>query len=246
MQSNIPMLWVTSGVHLTPENPKSALINGFVRTLRNEMVTANISLLDLSSKSSKEIAAQISSLVKSIMAKPVEDSTGKITRKALPDWEFCEYQGLRYVPRVILDKETSAKYTLQGDHKTQMEPYRQSQKDLGLVCSRRGMLSSLVFEDRELTGLNLPTDHVELCPDVFGLSPEDVATALDITPFAKLGIACSGIIKRVGSTVEDFAIGDRIFTLAPNEFRNRLSIPAAACSKIPADIDPIVCPQTIS
>lgn len=63
---------------------------------------------------------------------------------------------------------------------------------------------------------------------------------LEIVSFGTLGIACSGIIKRIGSNVEDFHVGDRIFTLSPNEFRNRFSIPAAACNKIPADINPIV------
>jgi len=171
MGVSAPVLWVTSGVHLAPENPKGALINGFIRTLRNELATANFSLLDLSSKSPKEAAAQISSLVKLIMARPAVDSA-EVTRKVIPDWEFCENQGLRYVPRVVPDNETSSKYTRQKDHETQIEPYRQGQKNLGLVCPQRGMLGSLIFEDQGWARSELPPDHIELCPDVFGPNPE--------------------------------------------------------------------------
>lgn len=67
-----------------------------------------------------------------------------------------------------------------------------------------------------------------------------MTNALEIGSFGTLGIACSGIIRRIGSKVEDFQVGDRIFTLSPNEFRNRFSIPVASCNTIPADTNPIV------
>ena len=104
-----PILWVTSGVHLDPQNPKSALITGFARARRNEIVNADFNLLDLSSKSSTVAATQVSSLVKLILGTQTETSA-EVTRKTIQDWEFCEFQSLRYVPRVWMDSETAAKY----------------------------------------------------------------------------------------------------------------------------------------
>lgn len=169
--ASVPVLWVTSGVHLVPKNPGSAMITGFARSLRNETDAMNFNLLDLSSNTLTETATYIASLVKSLMGTQIPDDE-EATRMPMSDWEFCEYQGLRYVPRVWLDTETAARYSAQNDHRTLMEPYAQNEKNLGLVCSQRGILGSLAFKDKGLVGSELLADHVEISPDMFGLHSE--------------------------------------------------------------------------
>jgi len=171
MSIAVPVLWITSGVHLDPQNPKGALITGFARTLRNEVVNSEFNLLDLSSKSQTEAATQISSLVKLILGRQTEASA-EATRKTIHDWEFCEFQGLRYVPRVTMDSATVAKYNAGKDHMRELEAYAHNEKNLGLVCAQRGILSSLVFQDKGVAKLDLPDEHVEISPDVFGLNSE--------------------------------------------------------------------------
>jgi len=150
------LLWVTSGVHLLADKPEMGLVTGFARALRNELLSFRFNILDISAQDTETRAQWVSNLFTMLSSRPAD--MGDL--EAL-DWEFCEYGGIIYVPRLITDQKTRARYGNQSDqHQTGMEPYRQEEKNLGLVISSRGMLSSLVWKDHELG--ELEPDHVEV------------------------------------------------------------------------------------
>ena len=151
------LLWVTSGVHLAADKPELALVTGFARALRNELQFFQFNTLDLSTQDTEARAQWVSSLFAML------SSTTSIRNSNIEalDWEFCEYGGILYIPRLVVDLKTRARYGNQSDiHQTKMEPYRQADKNLQLVIPSRGMLSSLVWKDHELGVLE--PDHVEV------------------------------------------------------------------------------------
>ena len=158
------LLWVTSGAHLAAEKPELALVTGFARAFRNELQSFRFNLLDLSTQDTEAWAQWVSNLVTVLSSRPADLET----LEAL-DWEFCEYGGILYIPRLVVDQKTRARYGNQSDqHQTEMEPYRQEEKNLELVISSRGLLSALVWKDHELG--ELEPDHVEVQVAANGLN----------------------------------------------------------------------------
>jgi len=152
------LLWVTSGVHLAADKPELALVTGFARALRNELQSFRFNTLDLSTQDTELRAQWISNLFAMLSSRPA--NMENLSLEAL-DWEFCQYGEILYIPRLVVDQKTRAKYGNQRDqHQTKMEPYRQEEKNLELVIPSRGMLSSLVWKHHELGELD--PDHVEV------------------------------------------------------------------------------------
>jgi NADPH:quinone reductase-like Zn-dependent oxidoreductase/NADP-dependent 3-hydroxy acid dehydrogenase YdfG/aryl carrier-like protein len=61
----------------------------------------------------------------------------------------------------------------------------------------------------------------------------DVMTALGQLPGMHLGLDAAGIVRRIGSAVSNFNIGDRIVTLSPGAFRTLHRAKASSCQLIP-------------
>ena len=169
MTSSLPILWVTSGVHIAARNPKGALITGLARSARNENSNLKISLLDLSTEDPKESARHIARTLQYLLEQSPASVRSKTALESLADWEFCEHNGEIFVPRLSLDYETRNKYLPQGECQlSRMELFSQP-KNLKLVCTQKGMLSSLVFEEVQLCSELLP-NYIEIAPESFGLN----------------------------------------------------------------------------
>lgn len=223
------LLWVTSGVHLAAENPELALVTGFARTLRNELQSFRFNTLDLSTTDTEARAQWVSNLVAMLSSRPADMEN--LNLEAL-DWEFCEYGGILYILRLVVDQKTRARYGNQREqHQTKLEPYRQEEKNLGLVVPSRGMLSSLVWKHHELD--ELEPDHVEVRVVANGLNFKDVATAMGLVPYLHLGTEWAGTVLRVGSAVTKVSPGDRVTGMAPSCFINKLHVWEGSCVKIP-------------
>ena len=161
------ILWVTSGAHLSSRKPELALISGFGRALRNELGSFRFNILDISSEDVERRSLCIYQVYKALssISRP-----GDLEQLRELDWEFCEFSGIIYVPRLIVDNKTRAKYGIQKDyHQPNLEPFRQEGKNPALICAQRGLLSSMVFKD---AGVNevLEEDHVEVRCEAWGLN----------------------------------------------------------------------------
>ena len=177
-REDICMLWVTMGVHLAGKNPQGALIHGFAHSLRNELELSGLRVLDMSVRDTESQAYWVNRFITSI---------SHLARHKDPqslDWEFCEYGGNIYVPRIVLDNHTRTKYAIHAhqDH-TRMEPFRQDGKNLGLVSAQRGLLNSLIFKDQPLP--DLEPDYVEVRCETFGLNFRVCYPVTNLTSFVK-------------------------------------------------------------
>ena len=163
-KKDIRMLWITTSVHLAGENPQSALINGFARSLRNESNLPGLRVLDISARDTESQAYWVSRFITSMSYLAGHKDLHSL------DWEFCEYGGNIYIPRLVLDNTARTKYSVHTHQDyPHIEPFRQDQKNLSLVCAQKGLLSTLIFKDHPLPEL-LEPDHVEIRCEAFGLN----------------------------------------------------------------------------
>lgn len=159
------ILWVTSGAHLSASKPELSLINGFARAMRNELASFRFNIVDISTECIERRALYIYRVFKACSSRPAD-----LQNLQELDWEFCESNGIIHVPRLVIDNKTRAKYSIQKDrHQPMLEPFRQEKKNLGLVCTQRGLLSSLIFKDVG-TAEVLEEDSVEVRCEAWGLN----------------------------------------------------------------------------
>ncbi|KAJ0308573.1 hypothetical protein Brms1b_009450 [Colletotrichum noveboracense] len=88
-----------------------------------------------------------------------------------------------------------------------------------LQIGKIGSIESLYWAEQALPQ-TIPADTIEVEPKSIGLNLKDVLTAMGvINPVGsvqmELGIELGGIVTRVGSDVDEFKIGDRVFAFAP-------------------------------
>ena len=77
---------------------------------------------------------------------------------------------------------------------------------------------------------------VEISVEAAGLNFRDVLGALGMVtlPTDMLGGECAGIVSRIGVSVTDLAVGDRVVAFAPGALRTHISVNAALVAPMPA------------
>jgi acyl transferase domain-containing protein/acyl carrier protein len=110
------------------------------------------------------------------------------------------------------------------------------QEPFELISTSPGILDNLVLHttNRRLPG----DDEVEIRVQATGLNFRDVLAALGMYPgpSISLGNECAGTIVSVGSSVTDFAVGERVVGLAEGAFRSHVTVPAERVFRIPANL----------
>ncbi|KAF9631021.1 hypothetical protein BFW01_g1895 [Lasiodiplodia theobromae] len=103
-----------------------------------------------------------------------------------------------------------------------------------LDIGRMGQLRTLQWvEDKREESLG--EDEVEVEPRAVGMNFKDVLVAMGIVKGTKpgLGLEGTGVIRKVGSGVEDLKAGDRVLVFDHGCFATRLVISANLCAKMP-------------
>jgi phthiocerol/phenolphthiocerol synthesis type-I polyketide synthase C len=225
---------ITTGAasHLLPQknkdsNPRApekniiasdAALWGYGRTLINEASTINIRLIDL------EDPLCINTVVDAL------DEELKI-----PDDEqeiILTKNGARYVPRLKLVNKQESKDLQKNEDLT-----------IHLGFQFPGQLHNLRWETYPNSN---PKQHeVEVDIHASGLNFRDVMYALGLLSdeaiengFSgpSLGLEFSGIVRRIGDNVSQYAVGDRVVGFGPASFGNRVITLASAISHIPPSI----------
>ncbi|PNP80413.1 hypothetical protein FNYG_06012 [Fusarium nygamai] len=188
--------------------------------MRNENPDKNLATILLGSDALHDIE-QTSHLIYSTFS----STTG--------DKEYVIEDGVPWVTRyssaIDLDVNIANQFS-----KTASETMR-----LGDTCStlqvsiqQPGVPETLRFEPVIRKG-DLAADEVEIEPRAFGVNSQDILTVMGHGEEHFFGREGSGIVLKVGTSVTYFAPGDRVYYVAPESFRTRLSIKASYCHRIP-------------
>ncbi|MFI4954283.1 MAG: SDR family NAD(P)-dependent oxidoreductase [Gammaproteobacteria bacterium] len=182
---------------------EQACLNGLIKTAILEHPELNIQQVD--TKDGENIEA----------LKPHFTERADIVAKRGERW---------YTPRLL---------TEQGAARTRGEVYMAPDSCWELVQAVKGDLSSLRAQACDLAGLAL--GEVEIEVRAVGLNFRDVLVALDLYPgeAGGLGGDCAGVITRVGSGVEGFAIGDVVFGISLGAFRSHAVTDARLITHLP-------------
>ncbi|KAF5490577.1 Highly reducing polyketide synthase FUM1 [Colletotrichum fructicola] len=198
---NQNLLWLTNPVQVKCKDPRSAQTIGAARTIRTELANP-FHTLEISKDE-----PNFNDLVLKVF--------GKIRREEdddnlVSDKEFVVDNGTicigRYHP-FSLQEELSQR-SIAGQETIQ-----------SLQIGKIGSIESLYWAEQALPQ-DIPADTIEVEPKSIGLNLKDVLTAMGvINPVGsvqmELGIELGGVVTRVGSDVDEFKVGDRVFAFAP-------------------------------
>jgi len=207
-------LWlVTSGaiLHGTP-NLVQAAVAGVLRTVATEYPKVSCRLLDLDPAAADE---QVETALAEFWSNPPEDEIAyrngeRLANQLVP----ASADGIAYrsIPRAAAFE---------------------------LRTTEPGSLDGLAWVEVPETE---PAAHeIEIDVRAVGINFRDVLKALDIYPLApteprSFGDEVSGVVRRVGSAVNEFKPGDDVVAISSHGFANRIRVAAALAAKKPANL----------
>lgn len=166
INSGLPVLWVTEGSQLasgtTTMNPTKAMIHGMKRVVRSEDSLINLTTLDLADPTSPGSRSAVETLLRELAS-----GGGQKLGGGGVDSEFCERNGVIYVPRLVPDIETDsmAQKTI-GERALETRAMHASPSTVRLQCEKVGSIDSLVYSEvvaaNNTLELPLATNTVEV------------------------------------------------------------------------------------
>ena len=211
------ILWVTAGGQLDVTNPSAAMINGFVRTLRNEDPALSFTILDVEASSSFATPIAVDAILRSL---------SQPRPKTHIENEFVERKGVIHISRIQPDDLVNQ---AEKDDMNGAEPILAPLHDLATTARMRaerlGTLESLHYAEVDSEQLPLSDGCVEVELFAAGLNFKDLAITMGIVPENQylLGLEGAGRIRRVGKTAANsYKIGDRVLVFEKGTFGNRI------------------------
>ncbi|KAL0936929.1 polyketide synthase [Colletotrichum truncatum] len=195
------VLWVTGHSQVGCDDPRYAASIGAIRTIRSEL-SLDVATLELDVREDLDVGK-------------VADVFHKIRRQSSvssldPDREFAVLGDKIIIPRYnwINVREQSADSKKEWVRK--------------LETGRVGQIRSLRWVTKCPEAL---ADHeIEIEPRAVGLNLKDILLstgAIEATT-SDLGQECAGIVRKIGSAVDDVKIGDRVMALHHGSFASRV------------------------
>lgn len=178
------LLWVTRGGAVECSNPQMALVNGFLRVIRNEYVGRKFLTLDLDPKQSAWALSDASAIVHAMKTGLGETGAVATSSFTAEESEFALRDGLLLVPRIFKDVPRNKMILPDAVDWSSVDsipeaPLYQEDRPLRLHVGMPGMLDSLVFDDDEAYEDYADENTVEIEPRAYGVNFRDVMVALD-------------------------------------------------------------------
>jgi len=220
------IVWLLQGASQESSNPNQALVQGLIRTIRNENEDLRLVALDLAENFEPSDAA------KRIL---------QILDPLFADEDVAVRDGLLQIPRIETDSVLNRKLPYEANRKPRLERFRQD-RPLALKIGTVGLLDSLHFDDDDdIVNSELADDELEIEVRASALNFRDIAASMGIIDDYRLGDECSGIVLRAGSKVNpaDFKPGDQVLACRPGQGAHRSLVrnPAMLCQRFGDEID---------
>ncbi|CAG8960790.1 hypothetical protein HYFRA_00002327, partial [Hymenoscyphus fraxineus] len=197
------LLWVSYNSANPESNPTQGMIDGFRRSLSNELPELKFASLLLPDPQSQRGNGTdyISQVLKKLISPENEDM----------DLEYQVRDGLICVPRLV-EANYMNKFLAAKKHQQPPQPtsFRQGHsRSLKLAMGAVASLDSFHFVDDERVSAPLGDTEIEIEVKASGLNFKDVLVALGQVSEYQIGIECAGIVSRTGRNT-DFNVGDRV------------------------------------
>ncbi|KAJ8066767.1 hypothetical protein OCU04_004155 [Sclerotinia nivalis] len=217
------ILWATNLSQVKSKNPRSAQVIGIARSIRAESA---IPFYTLEIDSNEP---NFSSLVKQVLDKI---RRCKDTEILAPDKEYVVDEGVVKIGRYqtfSVDQDRLAKPSSIGSSVVK-----------SLEIALPGSLDSLSWT-QEVGSEIMEPDKVEIENHAVGINFKDVLYAMGVlktgTESAPLGLEIAGVVRRVGSAVQNLAVGDRVLAMPPDAcFKTLVTVPQSLVERIPFNL----------
>lgn len=221
------ILWLTRPVQIRCTDPRPATFIGVARTLRAEQAPGLCTLeIDAGEPRFADLVLEVFEKIRT------EEDVGTLA----PDREFAIENSQVCIPRYHPFSLTNR--LRESNSRTEESPIGNTRTALDV--GKTGSMETLHWIDEPLP-LELPDDHVEIEARAVGLNFRDVVLARGVIESSTpgripLGYEFSGIIRKVGSAVTNFAPGDRVMALCNGCLATKNVTPAEIVIKIPDEL----------
>ncbi|KAI0115438.1 hypothetical protein GGR51DRAFT_546261 [Nemania sp. FL0031] len=232
---------VTSSGLVKGRNADGAVIQGLLRVLQSENPGSQYTTIDLDVDNFK-----VGEMEGAELARCIVDLESKLQQVAastegedLEDREFTWQDGCMWVSRYVPDAGDHAHYSLgSGNIKPELLPLS-SQGSIRVAFETAGLPSSLYFSPCNDHLQPLPAGFIDVKVGAIGLSSRDLDTWAGRSEDNHFSAEYSGVITAVGTRVQGFKVGDRVYGLGRGQFGNYTRVPAAFASKLQETDDDI-------
>ncbi|KAF3934990.1 hypothetical protein ABW20_dc0100217 [Dactylellina cionopaga] len=214
------LVWVTAGNLLKGKLPDHSLAFGISRAVMMEQPSLNFFVYDVDNiDKPTQTARNILSVIK------------QASSNAL-DLEYMERDGVAHISRFVPDDELNTAFRQTKGTETSKMQLKDVQS-AQLSIKTPGQFDSILFKQTQLP-LVLAPHEVQVSVKSVGLNAKDfyaLGGRVD-TKEATCVLEFSGIVEKIGSNVTNLSAGDRVYVMAPSNFRTSEVVPNWACQKL--------------
>ncbi|KAL9623833.1 MAG: hypothetical protein Q9160_001824 [Pyrenula sp. 1 TL-2023] len=206
------VLWATRSIQMACQDPRYSPVVGAARTIRSELLVDFATMeIDTPDDFALEALADVFQKFQRRDKGPELD----------PDFEFALFERTVYIPRYrwisVVD---------------QLSTISETELPRKLELGKIGQLQSLQWAQVE--PIVLAKDEIEVETCAVGLN---FKARFSIAGTKEgIGLEGAGIVRNVGSDVEDFGVGDRVILFEHGCFSTRIAVAAKLCAKIPDNL----------
>ncbi|KAI0406425.1 polyketide synthase [Xylaria palmicola] len=227
---NPSLLWVL------PQNahPNSHMIKGLLRTLRLELLSSRLVLLETT------LDAQGAAAVARVLGHMLQSATSKLPTEQ----EYAFVDGMLHVPRVLLARDKQEIFAMEAslaikNEQPLWEDTPQGTRVLEMTVETIGSPDSIYFRHSDvLQGTeSLGKDEVIVEVEAVGINFIDLLTVLGSLAWSPPGLEGAGMVKHVGSGVSNLSVGDRVFYAVDKAgMSTHVRMPRACAHRLPDGI----------
>ena len=197
------ILWVVRGAYAHSSRPDVNMVTGLSRSIRSETLL-KFATLDLDAQQMLSPENTVRAIYETFKATFCSKATADC------ELEFMERKGAFFTPRII-DDALINEYVHKHTTSSMLEstPFLQKDRPLRMAIKTPGVFDTLHFVDQSLEE-TLRDDEIEVEVKAIGMNARDISTAMGHFDDFDFGSECSGLVTRVGSSVERLQKGDRV------------------------------------
>jgi NADPH:quinone reductase-like Zn-dependent oxidoreductase len=210
------LLWATSGGLMDGMIPEAGMAAGLLRVIRAEQASINVVTVDFNPDNTT--TAQVAERVAANVARQIEDP-------ASIEHEYCISGGQTYISRLEPNEEINAVATLdkQGPQEVLLDSSMRLEGD---VRSGQVMFNCINEQPR------IASDAIEVAVAMTGLNKGGVQ-AINGTDTKKIfSHEIGGIVQRVGDSIRQFDVGDRVVGFSFDHLSTHQVVPAMMLQKL--------------
>jgi NADPH:quinone reductase-like Zn-dependent oxidoreductase len=226
LQNTKYLMWVASAISNTPPHPTSALMQGFTRVLRSEVLARKIISVTIEGE---DCSIEVANLLRKIL---IQTQSSKYPQE---DVEFMIRDGKAMVGRISEHKQVEKSVQAMIRPTTRRERWQHGPPTV-LSMDTTGSLDTLRYTIDSEYPAQLSSNDIEIEAKSWGLNFRDILVALGRLDEKTFGFEASGVVTRVGQNVSEFAPGDRVCLTSIGCFRKYARGDRSLATKLPAHV----------